>query len=76
MFGQDMLDQNVARRYLGIGPQRERSIVANVANLSYGLHFLVGVVLVLQSAFGTAKHLPARAALDLFGDLHGLMNTL
>lgn len=76
MFGQDMLDQNVARRYLGIGPQRERSIVANVANLSYGLHFLVGVVLVLQSAFGTAKHLSARAALDLFGDLHGLMNTL
>lgn len=76
MLGKDVLNKNVVRRYLGIGTQRERSIVANVANLSDGLHFLMGVVFMLQPTFRTAKYLPARAALNLFGDLHGLMNSI
>lgn len=76
MLGKDVLNKNVVRRYLGIGTQRERSIVANVANLSDGLHFLMGVVFMLQPTFRTAKHLPARAALNLFGDLHGLMKSI
>lgn len=65
MFPQDVLDQHVTRADLRVDSQRERSIVADVANLPNRLHVLVLNVLVLLPTLATAKHLRTGTALNL-----------